>query len=703
MNHREIIANTLAPILSELRCSLSHDEIEGLIEVPRDSSHGDLAFPCFPLAKELKKAPQQISADLIEKIVNPEGISDVKALGPYLNFVMDRNLLAHDILPKILGGSYLAKREDKGVKVMVEYSQPNTHKALHVGHSRCATMGDSFVRIFEWSGFDTVPANYLGDEGTHVARCLWYYTNHFSGDIPTENRGEFLGGLYAKAVQLVSLSSMTKAPLPGVVATKVVRIESHPNEENLKVLVLETTNGEETVVCGGIGYSEGDIVAHAGPSTRVNDRPISSRAVKGVESAGMICSETELGIGNEKNKIAILPNGTAIGEEVAEIYSLIEEPVLKLWKKRNDEVGKVLADIESGGGETYDLWKETRQWSIDDFMDHYDWLRCRFDHWFYESEFGESSKAMVSEYQDRGIFEKSDGAVGADLTSDDLGFVILTKSNGTATYASRDLVLAKKKFEEFNVDRSIYVVDEGQSLHFKQVFKCLEKMGYEKAKDCYHHGYGVVALADPSKDSGFRQISSRAGDTSLFTELRNGLEDRVKNEFLVQYKNDWDEDEINHACHALALSAIRYGMLRQSNDSMIIFDLDRWTEAKGETGPYLLYVYARIQSIKRKTGLKSSSSSDWSLLTHETEQNLIATLAEYHAAIDRACSEYAPNHLCSFAYDLCKNFNRFFRDCSIKNAENEELQIARLSLADAVGLTLSHCLSLLGIEVIDRM
>ena len=177
----------------------------------------------------------------------------------------------------------------------------------------------------------------------------------------------------------------------------------------------------------------------------------------------------------------------------------------------------------------------------------------------------------------------------------------------------------------------------------------------------------------------------------------------MRDKFLNAFEREWSEEELKRACRVLSMAAIRYGMLRQSNDSMVVFDLKRWIDPKGETGIYLLYAYARIQSIKRKTGLQSSSTADWSLLSHEAEISLLSSLVVYPDTITRATDEYAPNHLCGFAYQLCRAFNRFYRDCSIKDAENDSVRLARLSLADVVGLTLKHCLSLLGIEVLEQM
>jgi arginyl-tRNA synthetase len=666
---------------------------------------GDFAFPCFRLAKELRKAPPQIAGELLAAVegkLDPvSGLEKVVAAGPYLNFYISRSQLAAETLPAILAGDFLAARPALADRVMVEYSQPNTHKAFHVGHIRCASLGDSVARILEWCGHEVIPVNYIGDEGTHVAKCLWHLQEHFDGQYPAENRGEFLGDQYTSATDMLDLSTLTRAPLPGVKAVEIKTVEVHPENPKWFVSTIDASDGEHTVVVGAGGFKVGDLCAWAAPGMRVASKEVGQVDRKGVQSTGMLLSEKELGISDKDDRIAVLPTKASIGDEVAEHYlvdgalpdgvSVIEE-----FNRRSSAVSAVLQGIESGQGETFELWQLTKDWSMEEFQRIYDWLGCRFDHVFFESELGEPSKALVREHQKSGIFIQSEGAVGADLAEYDLGFCVLIKRDGTALYATRDLALAKRKFEEFGVDRSLYVVDSAQSLHFQQVFKCLELMGYAQASKCEHLPYGQVVLPDG-------KMSSRKGNVILFSQLEARLLEKIHSEFLDKYVGDWEQSEIDQAAHLIAMATMRYGMLNQVHNSKIVFDLDEWSARTGNTGPYLLYAYARTRSILREVGQIDTSVVDWSLLTHETETDLLGFLADYQRYIERAAEALLPQILCAYVYDLSKKFSRMYKECSVLHAETEALKATRLQLIDATGRVIQHALGLLGIRTIERM
>ena len=704
MNYRAHLAELLEQTLSQppFEVDVPRADLESWVEVPKDSSLGDFAFPCFHLARKLRRGPPQIAAE-VEKAFSPsEAVAEVKATGPYLNFRINKADLASSLLPAVLDGSYLAPRPRQADKIMVEYSQPNTHKAMHVGHARCAALGDSLVRMFEWGGHEVVAANYIGDEGTHVARCLWYYQNVFEGEPPQENRGEFLGELYVKATDWLDLGTLTRAPVPGVTAARVVDVEPHREEKDWTVVALQTADGERTVVCGGKGFSSGDRVAYAKPGLRVGGRVVGEIEKKGVLSVGMIASEAEIGISEDREKIAVLPASAQVGDEVAELYKTEEFPsALKEFERRSREVGEVLQRLESDEPEMHALWEETKQWSMDEFHAIYAWLNCRFDTWFYESEFGEVSKGVVREYQDKGIFVESEGAVGADLSTDKLGFCILIKTNGTATYASRDISLAAEKFDRFGVGRSVYVVDSAQSLHFQQVFKCLERMGYKQAAKCHHHSYAQVVLRGEGGEP--VKMSSRKGNVVLFSQLQRGLVDIIREKFLERYRGEWPEEEIATAGRAIALATIRYGMLKQDGDSLILFDLDEWTDPKGNTGAYFLYAYSRIRSILKRAGEPDLKQANWALLSVPGEAEVILALQKYPDVVARATERFAPNTICSFLYDLAKKYNGMNRECSVLHAESVELRHTRAALHDAVSRVLQHGLGLLGIGTIERM
>lgn len=687
--------------LEKMQIGLSSDRVLLLLEKPKVREHGDLAFPCFSLAKERRMSPQKIAEELalaLADLVKAESALDsAEAVGPFVNFRISMPFLAGLLVPAILRGDFLVNRSPKNERVVIEYSQPNTHKAFHVGHLRCASLGDTLRRLKEWQGYEAIPVNYIGDEGTHVAKCLWYLSRHNQEACPTTGRGEFLGRLYVKAVDMLDLSELSDAPIKGVFSAEVVAVEQHPTEQSWRVLALRVADEVKTVVTAVSSVKVGSVLAWASPGTKIGGRAVGVLDKKGIESSGMVCSPQELGLAEESDGLFEFSPGIESGTALADIFARpgVEQPTA-LIQSREAEVSQVLQNLESQQGEIFELWRETKSWSLDEFNEIYRWLDCKFDKFFFESECGEPGKNLVREFQEKGVFDESDGAIGANLRDENLGFCILIKRDGTATYACRDLALARIKFDQYKADRSVYVVDASQTLHFQQVFACLRRMGYKQAERCTHFGYALVVRPDG-------KMSSRKGNVVLFSHLKAMLDDRVRSEFLSSYEGQWSSEEIDHASHVIALATMRYGMLKQDNNTVIVFDLDDWCSRSGNTGPYLLYAYARISSILRESNCSSVGIQDYSLLTHITEANLLLHIREYHTAVEKAAEECAPHILASFLYELCKLFNAFYRDCSVLKAEHDALKHARVALVDAVGRVLKHGLGLLGIPTLSRM
>lgn len=702
MNIKPRIAATLAQAIERAlpESKVTPSELERLLESPKDPAHGDLALPCFTLAKSLRRPPPQLAAELGRAIGAAGLIAQVNPVGPYLNLFLDKTTLATELLPTIASGEFLARRPAQAERVMVEYSQPNTHKAFHVGHVRNASLGDTLVRLFEWCGYSTIPVNYLGDEGTHVARCLWLFMQSRETP-PTTHRGEYLGLFYSRAVNLLDLGTLTTHPFPGVVAAHVLGVVPHPSEKKWTVLTLTTPEGTQTVVTAGRGVAPGDIVAYVPVGAEFNGKPINRVEKGGVTSAGMVLSELEFGTSDDNSHLAKLPAGTPVGTAVIElgrIAGAVPEGtgVLTELRRRETEVSEVLQALERPDPTIHALWKETKQWSLDEYATVYTWLNCRFDHFFFESEFGEAGKELAHDLLKRGILIESNGAIGADLSAYGLGFCILIKRDGTANYATRDLALARKKFDQFKIDRSIYVVDEAQSHHFKQVFKVLELAGYEQVKRCHHLSYAQVVLPTG-------KMSSRKGTVIYFSQLQERLLSRINSEFLDKYRGDWSDEEIAAAAHRIALATMRYGMLSQAADTKIVFDLDAWTNKSGNTGPYMLYAYARIRSILRELDSSPGGEVDYTLLTHEAEQALVLELARYHEVVTQSLEIYSPHILAGFVYDLARAFSRMYQQCPVVSAGTPQLTRARARLIEATGEVLRHGLGLLGIETIERM
>ena len=556
--------------------TLEISQIYSLLSTPPKNNMGDLAFPCFILSKALKMNPAEASANLKDKLPEHELIEKVANFGPYLNFYLKPGQLASIIIEEINNEYAFSKLKVKNSpKTIIEFSQPNTHKEMHVGHMRNLCLGDALVKLYRYAGIETLSTTFPGDVGTHVAKCLWYYKNHCNEAPPKNRKGAWLGTLYTKGNNL-----------------------------------LEDQRGTD------------------------------------------------------------------------------QEEVNRL------ELTKILKELHAGKGEFYDLWVETRKWSIELMEEVYRWADVSFDSWYWESDVDASSVDLVKEYQAKGLFKEDDGAVGIDLSDDKLGFCLLLKSDGTGLYATKDLELARRKFVDQNVDKSIYVVDNRQTLHFKQVFKTLEKMGFEKAKDCYHLQYEMVELTDGA-------MSSRKGNIVPLQALVDQMQQTIIDQYLTKYKNDWSDSEINEVAHIVAQGAIKYGMTRFDSTKKIVFNMEEWLKLDGESGPYIQYVYARINSIINK--VKSESNPNYDELTHQLEKDLTNQLAQFNSIIE-SCVELNKTHLlCHYLYHLAKAFNSFYAECSILKAQTEGLMIARLNLAKATQLVLKQGLALLGISVPKRM
>lgn len=704
MPNRKNIAELIRVALADLGVNVQTlGDLDVFVEIPKDRKMGDFAFPCFRLSKALRKPPVKIALELLKPLqqaINGKAdLSSVHATGPYLNFRVNKAVLAATLIPAILEGSFLARRGILSEKVMIEYSQPNTHKAFHVGHTRNVALGDALVRIFEWCGHEVVAANYIGDEGAHIAKCLWYYQNYFVGKLPDSDLGEFLGELYTSASKMLDFQTLSQCPLPGVRIVRVIEIEPITEHPNLKRVTVDNGKRQLVVVCGGSGYQLGDLVAYAAEGARIGGRLIGKVEKHGVISTGMILSQKELGLGEDKQTITLFPEG--FGQDVAEYHRIPGAlpdgvSVLTEMQRRTEGVTQVLKQLEAREPETDQLWQKTKQWSMDEFYKIYDWFGARFDHYFYESDVGDAGKTICQDYYEKGLLVKSEGAVGADLSAYDLPFLLLIKTNGAGLYATKDIALALEKFETFGIDRSVYVVDVSQSTHFQQVFKTLEIMGYEQAKKSYHLAYGRVKLPEGN-------MSSRSGRIVLFSELREKLESKIIEDFLENFRGSWTDSEIDEAARRISIATIRYGMTNQDNNKDLIFNMEEWMSKTGNTGPYLMYAFTRTRSLLNKAGHYDASLADWSLLCHPLEEKLLNQMAAFTSVVIRARDAYRPQLMCTYLYQLAKDISRFYDQLPVLKAESEVLKVTRLLFTDAMGQVLAKGLSLLGIQTLDRM
>lgn len=561
------------------------DEIANLVSNPPEFRFGQAALPCHSFAKKFRLPPVKIANEMAQQIndwAQQSGanthIARVEAVNGYLNFHCHFKNYAKHLLGDIRSGEYFNRPlldAEKIEKILIEYAQPNTHKALHVGHLRNMVYGDSVSHILEYAGHEVVRATYPGDMGAHIAKSLWYIQTQLGGKLPTERQADWLGEVYAKSDDYVK------------------SITEHGAQAKMKA-----------------------------------------------------------------------------------------------------EIGAVLKELQNQSGPAYELYRVTREWSLDQQKRIYAWLGMKFDVWYFESECDEPSRELVLKKFEEGFFQKSEGAIGLDLSQWNLGFAMFLKSDGNGLYITKDLELIRRKFADPKVTRSLVVVDARQRLHFQQLFKAAELMGYPQAAKSVHLSYESVTTPDGVP------CSSRNLNGILLEDLRRVIEDKVILDHLHSYHGIWAETEVRNVAEAVTLGALKYGFLRVDGNSVIKFMLDEWLKLEGDTGPYLQYVHARCQSLLEKVGRAGATQE----FVFETpfEEELLVHLGRFNHFVLQAAEGFRPAVISTYLHELCRLYNRFYKECPVKTAQGP-LRESRLSLVEASAAVLRTGLSLLGIPAPDKM
>jgi len=538
---------------------------------------------------------QEIAEQIKGQIGSVGGISHIEAVKGYLNVYFETSDYARRVVDQVLTSKVnFGRGEPKGERIMVEYSQPNTHHSFHVGHARNTILGEVLARLTEFAGFDTIRASYPGDMGLSVITVLWAYDKFYNGQEPkgTHERGQWLLKIYAEAT---------------------ARLEKKENE-----------TAEETAR--------------------------------------------------------------------REAYDAERRTMLRQW--------------ELGDPQVRELWHATREWSLEELHDILRVLDVKIDVWFYESEANELGKEIVDELIAKGIAEderaqggpvivKIDEKLG--LTKEKYRTMVILRSDGTTLYSTKDLALAKQKFEQYHVDRSIYVVDFRQSLHFQQVFKILELWGFPQAAKCYHLAYGYVTLPDGA-------MSSRRGRVALFKEV---YDEAIKRALSVESERSGNvpENERVKIAEQIGLGALVYSMLAVDNNKDIVFDINEALSFDGRTGPYIQNAHVRANSILKKAGVQLSNlqpaTFNYELTKHEIE--LIEQISRFPHAVQQAANEYRPLVMAAYAYDLANAFHSFYHAVPVLQSEDENTKNARLRLVAAARQTLANALRLLDIQAPDVM
>lgn len=548
------------------------EQVLKLLETPRNTEMGDLALPCFALAKQLKKDPKTIAGKIAK--IKPSGpVKEVKQAGPYVNFFADWGALGQTALQAVLkeGKRYGSQAPKKRLSVVVEYPAPNTNKPLHLGHLRNMALGSSLSNVLRFLGHKVHEVNLNNDRGVHICKSMLAYQKWGKGKAPDKKSDHFVGDWYVR----FSKEALSK---PGL----------------------------------------------------------------------------------------------------------------------EDEARELLRKWEAGDPETVQLWKRMNRWALDGFQETYKKYGIKFEKEYYESDSYKGGKKMVLEGLKKGLFSKDEtGAVTFDLKKYGLGKKVLVRADGTAVYITQDLYLAKKKYQDFKFDKSIYVVASEQDYHFQVLFRVLEALGLPFAKNCHHLSYGMVFLPGG-------KMKSREGRVVDADNLIDELTSRAQEEIFKREVGVLEE-ELKSRSNAIALGAIKYYLLRPDSVKDVTFDPEESISLEGNTGPYIQYSHARICSILEKGAVKAVQKFNAKLLKEAAEKALLRSLTEFPRIVQDVARDLKPHYLVNYLYSLANQFNEFYEGCRVLQAETKELKAARLALAKAAQIVLENGLTLLGIEAPEKM
>ncbi len=554
---------------------MTADQIAEWIEIPADQSMGDYAFPCFRLAKTLRKAPPLIAQEVAARIEGSGIFEKVNPVNAYVNMFLNKKAFAEQLTKEVLtkGSDYGRSDVGQGRTVIVEYSSPNIAKPFHIGHIRSTVIGNAIYKLYDEVGFDVVRINHLGDYGTQFGKMIVAY-------------------------------------------------RKWGNEEDLK------------------------------------KDPIN----------------------------ALLGYYTRFHREAENDPSL------------DDEAREAFARLENGEEEEVKLWERFRELSLKEFNRVYDMLGISFDSYAGESFYSDKMPTVLEELKEKNLLIESRGAQIVDLEPYGLTPAVITKSDGSSLYATRDIAAAIYRKNHYNFYKCIYVVASQQNLHFKQWKKVLELMGYEWQKDCIHIPFGLVSL------EGGATLSTRKGNVVFLEDVLN--EAVSKTAEIMKEKNPQGID-VDQVAKEVGIGAVIFQELSNNRIKDYVFTWDKVLNFDGETGPYVQYTHARACSVLRNSSEEEQKriqkgDFDAKYIASESAYNLIKLMYRVPEVILDAADKYEPSILTRHLVDIAQSFNKFYHDEHIL-VENEEEKVAKLALVESARTVIANCLNLLGIQAPERM
>lgn len=573
-NFKEEIAKAIGKNVE----GISYDEVLEIVEIPVDNKMGDYAFPCFKLAKVLRKAPPLIAKGIAEALSDNSIFEKVEQVNAYVNMFISKEELVQDAVEAVIkeGGTFGGSKDGEGKTIIVEYSSPNIAKPFHIGHIRSTVIGNSLYKIFDALGYDVVRINHLGDYGTQFGKMICAYR-------------------------------------------------------------------------------------HWGNKEDVIKEPIKT----------LLSYYTKFHIEVEKNS------------------------------SLDDEAREIFTKLEKGAPEEVELWKWFREESLKEFSRVYDMLGITFDSYNGESFYSDRMPRFVQELKDKNLLEESQGAQIVNLEDKGLGVALITKSDGSTLYITRDIAAAVYRKETYNFYKNIYVVASQQNLHFQQWIQIIEMLGYPWARDCVHVPFGLVSLDEGT-------MSTREGRVVFLEDVLNKSVEKTKE--IISEKNP-DSPDVDEIAKVVGIGAVMFQELANNRIKDYTFKWDKVLNFDGETGPYVQYTHARAASLLRKGGMgeftkeefvKAFGAVEYKYISGDRAFELAKLIYKFPEVVVDAGDKYEPAIVTRHIVNVAQAFNRFYHDEHIL-VENHKEKEAKLALVFAAKETIKNGLNLLGIKAPEKM
>lgn len=566
----------IAEIIAKNLDGLTEDEIKSMIEIPQDQSMGDYAFPCFRLAKTMRKAPNLIAAELAEKLQGEKIFSEVSPVNAYVNMFVSREEMMKSTVSEVLEEKENFGRSDIGgnKKVIVEFSSPNIAKPFHIGHIRSTVIGNSLSKIYDALGYDVFKINHLGDYGTQFGKMICAYRRWGNREDVINSPIKTLLGYYTKFH---------------------VEVEEHPELE--------------------------------------------------------------------------------------------------------DEARAIFTKLEQGSKEEVELWQWFREESLKEFQRVYDMLGIEFDSYNGESFYSDKMPRFEKELSDKGLLQESNGAQVVDLEEYKLGTALIKKSDGSSLYITRDIAAAVYRKENYDFYKNIYVVATQQNLHFQQLFKIIELMGYDWANQCVHVPFGMVRLEEGT-------MSTRHGRVVFLEDVLNGAIEKTRE--IIEEKNP-NIENLEEITSQVGIGAVVFNELSNNRIKDYTFKWDQILNFDGETGPYVQYTHARCASLLRKAGedivakAQDPKNVDFALLAKsDSAYELTKLIYAFPGVVEQAGEKYEPSIITRHIIDIAQCFNKFYHDEHII-VDDEVEKTSKIALVIATKRVIATGIGLLGMKAPERM